>query len=370
MATAPKKRKLVKDLNNHPLVESATLSHAAIIVKFKNGIRERWCTKLSDASERWRLFYMPKDFGAIGDKVQIGREYQFNSLDDEYEEFKPFFLIRKSHYLKASFVAQRMMIHTLIDRILQNGWIEIRYPRNILIDDFKNLKNDRLGRFNWGRSLRIHGCYGNSRSKTYGRYILEHFLDLGDLGKRTFSETWSDPGCLYIAIRKVMKYKRDITRTSILREMNTANNKSRSGPRFIHPNFYRAIFRRFKISGCKLADPSPGDGSKALAAMSEGISYYYGEDIFSRYVKDITKFLGVDASPIDGSRYDVAFLDFGWKPAPNLVEELCKWREQADQVLLYVPRSMKDEVDLDPVDVHEVEVGLLRTSEPDFLFLV
>ena len=155
------------------------------------------------------------------------------------------------------------------------------------------------------------------------------------------------------------------------RENSCDRNGRDAGPKFIPPNFFRTILRRFKISGQKIADPLPGYGSKAIAMAAEDNSYYYGDGVFSEYAEEMAKFLGVSFSPLDDGRFDVAFLDFGWKMAPDMIESARKWGEKADQVLLYVPRSMRDEADvLEPTEVQEVEVRILRTSEPDYLFLI
>lgn len=366
MATAPRIKKLARDLNDHPLVDSATYTHKAIIVKFKNGIKEWWWRQRPD-QKHWHAYRMPKDPGTASDEIQIGREYNYGPLDDEYEIFKRFFLIRRSVYQKASFAAQRLLSHRLIEMTQQEGWVDLKYPRELMIEDFLKLREDRLDRFNWRRSLRIYGVHGSGMGYG-GRLLLEHFHEIGAF--KSLAGAWLDSRTMYYAIRGMMSRKRDITRAALIREINTLGGPRRAGEPFLPCNFFRAVFRRFGISG-DLADPEPSYGSKAIAAAVEGISYHHGNGPFSEISESIGDFLGTQFFRMSEERYGTVFLDFDWDQAQYDPDQVGKWRKRSERVLCYVPHARRQEAQsFNPVDVQEVEVGLLRNQKPDYLFLV
>jgi hypothetical protein len=296
----------------------------------------------------------------------MGRQYKYSPLDEEYKTFENYFLIKKSTYKKASFVAQRMLVHRLIERTQQEGWVDLKYPRKLMVEDFLKLREDRLDRFNWRRTQRIYGVHGSGMGYG-GRALLEHFHDIG--GLKGLAEAWSDPRVIYYAIRGVMDRKRDITRSGLIREINTISGPRRAGEVFLPCNFFRALFRRFEVRG-RLVDPVPQYGSKAIAAAVDGISYHFGKGPFSSISDTLGDFLGVQFHEASEERYDVAFLDFDWDAAQYDPKLIGKWKKRSERVLCYVPHDRREEAqEMNPVDVQEVEVGLLRNQKPDYLFL-
>jgi hypothetical protein len=235
-----------------------------------------------------------------------------------------------------------------------------------MIEDFLKLREDRLARYNWRRSLRIYGCHGSGNAYG-GRLLLEHFHNIGQF--KGLAEAWQDPRTIYYAIRGLMRRKKDLTRTTLVREINTYGDRRRAGEAFLPCNFFRAVFRRFGLKG-SLADPEPGHGSKAIAAAVEGLDYYFGKGPFSDIAEDMGAFLDIEFSKIPRGRSDVAFLDFGWDPAQYAPDQVGKWKKKAERVLFYVPYARRQEAqEMSPIDTQEIEVGLLRNQKPDYLFL-
>ena len=369
MALPPHLRKLTAELNKHSTVHEAKLSLHEISVRYKNGLQERWVTN-SDRYKRdccW-IYDLPDDHGNPTD-LPIGKEFESNPLDDDHEEKQKYFALRSSEYLTSTFASRRIAVHRLIDRLIKEGWVDIKYSHNTLIRDFIKFRADNVSRFDRGY-VDVHG-YG---ARTYhGLKILEHFVPWGNFGdEKSMVQAWKRPFNLYSAICHLIKIKHDITRSAIAKVLRVSAYGG--GIRMYAPTLYKAIFSRFGIDGVTIADPNPGIGSKAMAAVSRQCDYYYGEGPFSESADEISKFVGVGFSRIEErDKFDVVLIDSNWNTDIfKLLADIERWRERADMLLLYVPDDCYGKIKSSflPIETCRINAEFIYHDSPDWMILI
>ena len=371
MALSAHLRKLTHELNKHSSVHQAKLSLHEICVKYKNGLSERWIHRASRYKKNccW-IYFLPDRPGSPFDEFVVGQEYEANPLDDDYEEKLKYFAVRPTNYLSSTFASRRLGIQNLINRMTDEGWMEIEYPHDALISDFVKFRSDNLNRFDRGSMTEVHG-YG--ASIYHGLKILEHFVPWGSFGnEKSMNKAWSRPFNLYSAITHLIKIKHSITRSEVAKALRVSSYGA--GVRMYAPNLYRAIFTRFDVEGITIADPDPGIGSKALAAISRDCEYYYGPGPFAAAANEIGRFLGVEFHRIEErEKFDLAILDSNWNTdIHKLSADIKKWREKADMLLLYVPKECYDRIRTSflPISTHRINVEFIYHDSPDYLMLI
>ncbi len=313
-------RKMSELLASDPIVLWHKIRYDSVTVMFKDGIREKWRRYKSDYS--W--LKMPEDPLAGGD-VSIQNQFQF-------EERNPkLFLIRYKSWKHGSFYEKRMVIHRLICRLLEEGWLDVDYPKRILVDDLEKLHaiNPETRYYYLNTILSFGQFRSNIRP---GRLLAEQLLAWDSFGKYPIRNAWSDRYVLRRAISKILRLKQDVTRISIFMRLKL-DLKYRTTGAFIDPGCYRLIYRKFGLIGQLVADPYPGLGSKALAAAMEGVQYYTNKS-FDR----LSSFLNSTFYPLERDHYDAVLLDRSWCHNTDLtLKDLNAWYDKADAKVIFMP---------------------------------
>lgn len=159
------------------------------------------------------------------------------------------------------------MVHELIDKLLKEGWAELKYPDIALKRDLDTVK-----RFDH-RQLFKHQEFSIYPGKSSGSLIVRHFLPCGDLahpGRQTLKEAWR-PSVLNQAINQNLRSRRDITRASIVHCLGTRKGRAIAGPKIPSINTWVAIFKA--LGTTSVYDIDPNFGEKAIAAAALGIGY-------------------------------------------------------------------------------------------------
>jgi len=203
--------------------------------------------------------------------------------EDETEFLRPFFIIQRSDIQKAGFLDIRLRIHELIKDLTNEGWIDLKYPRSVLLEDLRRLRccdKDRF--FSAPGTVSAYMKYGHPQLSTEGRALVEHFLRWGDCGSgRTLREAWSSVSTMHAAIQELLNTNKDITRSHLARALGIEGGRRHSGAKYINPGFYYSIIRNFFNQHKTILDLQPGFGSKLLAASLLDCEYIadgdYGE---------------------------------------------------------------------------------------------
>jgi len=263
-------RRILKRLEKEPLITKVNYSAYGFAVTFKTGIKEHWITTLGGQPHKYSID-LPDTAVADDKPVKIYREFETNTLDDDFEEKDKFFILQHSDLTK-SFISGRMAVHQLINDLITEGWVKFQYPEHVL--------RREIGKRRYNEVYWMGDYYRTSANKRemLGRAVMASFIDWGDIddGRRTLREAWKDANFLYKVIRKMIKQKKNITRKTLLNGVCNHDGRGHSGPLLIAPGLYAEAYNRLfgKLPFC---DPNPRAGSRVLAAMINGSKCHVGD---------------------------------------------------------------------------------------------
>lgn len=293
-----------------------------------------------------------------GDIVNIRHEVFQIPFGPEKDKLHRLFKLRYKEWSRGSFIEQRLSIQKLIKLILDTGWNKPYYPHDKLVDDLKRISSTNLNKIqtNNGKML----LYGNySKPGQPGRLLLECLTDWPEV----MSNAWCNKRMLYKSIVHLLRYKHDVTMHSLLTQINhMPDYRYRAGNRFICPNVYRYIIKKFNLGGMLLADPYPYFGSKAIAATIENCNYHCSKEMV-----ELSDFLGTKWYPLDRNHYDCVLLDYDFIGDNINCGDLEHWKKLADIIIMYVPHSKKNLMEK-PTRWIPIETDFRRGSEPDYIY--
>lgn len=267
-------REALVRIRAHPLVVDAKQSRAfgdfVITVKFTDGITEYWALKSAGSPEPDLMskYYFVIDRKLFANEIPIYHEFESTPFADNHQEMLKYFIIQKKDIKKAGFCQIRFMVHELVDRLVKEGWSELKYPPISLKKDLEAVK--KFNHKQLFKNLEFSVYQGN---KSAGSLIIRHFIPCGDLthhGRQTFKEAWR-PDVLNQVINANLRSNRDITRASITHILGTYRGRIISGPKIPNVNIWTSIFKA--IGTKSIYDIDPNFGEKAIAAAALGIGY-------------------------------------------------------------------------------------------------
>lgn len=243
---------------------------------FTDGISEHWGLKSAGAPEPnasyQYYFTIPDGSILFTDDVPVYREFETNSLDPNYEFLQQFFIVQYKDFKKAGFCNQRIMVHQLINRLMKEGWMEIKYPEIALKRELELLHNEDLTPYLKNNRFDVYPHVSGPPAK--GTLLIRHFVACGDMrhkNRPTLRASWN-PSALCQVINRCLDIKEDITRATLVRLL-TIHPSSRiaSGPKLPPVNIWRAVFEQLKPKS--IYDVDSHLGEKAIAATVSGIPY-------------------------------------------------------------------------------------------------
>jgi hypothetical protein len=238
------------------------------------------------------------------EEIPIYSEFETRPFDDEGKKFlEPFFIVQKSDLKRYGWINVRLTVHKLIDKLIKEGWIDVRYPRSVLDKEWEVLQD-----LNADRHMAPGQVFTYSREGHPGLVLCQHFLDWGGLDTKTVADGWSRPSTLYMAIQSLVGSRSNITRYNIIRHMrNPAFGAGRRvcGPRYVGPPFYYSIVKNFFKRHSSIYDHDPRFGSKLMAATLLDAEYVPNNPNPALY--DMAKYVGCKISP-EKDEYDLAIL--------------------------------------------------------------
>jgi hypothetical protein len=348
MATLTQDQRLaLKILKKNSLVKKITHSYYKVKTTFSTGISETWVLrdhhifKFSTFSSRFptsNLFIR---------EIPTYSEFETRPLDEDENEFlKPFFILQRKDIDKAGFLDIRLAVHTLIDKLLSEGWIDLKYPKPMLQQDLSILLDCDPNRFFMEPNLiSAFAKYGYHQLSTPGRTLAEHFLRWGDHsdGKKTLREVWTDPSSLFSAIQELLGTAKDITRSNIVRHFGIRGGRRHSGPKYFDPRMYYSLIKNLFPNAKSVYDANPKWGSKMLAAAAA--EQEYAADALSDGLQEMAEFVGCDARIVENKKYDIGILsDTEPMKAEEAIPALDRSLRMCKGTLILVDRSDVEEI--------------------------
>jgi len=272
MATlSPEQRLALRKLKKTPLINEVNYNYYRIFVKFTTGLKEFWILRDHfKGNPKYFALEIPPTNLLSPYGLPVYSEFETHPLDiEEQESLRPFFIIQRNDIDRAGFVDIRLAVHDLIARFSSEGWIDLKYPKSILKEDLRRLRQSDSNRFFvTPDTMSAYLKYGHPHLSTEGRALVEHFLKWGkySTGGRTLEDAWASPSCLHGAIQTLLNTKKDITRSNVVRYLGIGGGNRHSGPKFINPGFFFSAIKNFFMATRTIYDHRPGFGSKMLAA--------------------------------------------------------------------------------------------------------
>ena len=264
----------------HPLIKKASFHRqkydSFFRVTFTDGISEHWGLKSAGAPEpdasRWYYFAIPAGATLFTGDVPIYREFEANPLDPSFDFLQQFFIVQYKDFAKAGFCNQRILVHQLVDRLVKEGWMELKTPATVLKRELGLLREEDLGPYMKHNKFDVYPRVGGGPAK--GTRIIRHFVSCGDMrhkNRPTLRASWNHVALCQV-VNRCFDIKEDATRSSIVRLL-TIHPSSRiaSGPKLPPINIWRAVFDKVKPKS--IFDVDSHLGEKAIAAKVSGIGY-------------------------------------------------------------------------------------------------
>jgi hypothetical protein len=309
-------RLICQKLSEDSLVKSYKREGTAFHIQYATGTRETWNT---DPGHKLTIPYDPFK----GPDVVVRHNYETNEVD-----LSKMYVVRYVDWKSANFYSKRLVLQDLL-----SSFLPVQFTQDELMADLGRLWKTNLWKaHSRHNSLVLYGYY--SHNYYPGRKIIEHHMDWNN----NLRDAWRNSPMLFFAMKQLLSFKKDITRHSLICTVSNLRDKRRANYKFVCPNFYRLVFKRFELRNKIIADPYPGTGCKAIAASMEENVYHHPSDLSA-----LAKFMGAEFPPLNRTQYDCVILDFDWvNPGKErLIAELKQWARRADIKIVYVPQELE-----------------------------
>lgn len=349
-------RLVVKGLKEHPLVKKVKKSYYRISVEFIDGTLEIWVIRENKRNmfsrQSFRIDQWNDKMYIDDDEIPVYAEYETHPFDYEGKKLlEPFFCVQRSDIQKASFVNVRLMVHKIINKLLKEGWIDLRFPTYALRRDFELIKS----RIDENRFVqpdkRISRTFSNFQKKA-GLILMQHFLDWGSVGAKgkTVRDGWSIPQVLYMALQSIIGSTRgshDITRSNIIRHMSSplygAGRRVYGLNRWASPAFWYSVIKNYFIRHETIYDHVPSIGSKMIAAALIGSEYTPNNP--QHGIHDMGKFVECNIVG-EKDEYDLAILsDVYPLEADEAIPLISKFMQRSRSIGIAIHPDSKDAVE-------------------------
>lgn len=365
-------RKLIKELENHRLVESIDHNYYEIKIKWKSGIKERlilnksenkYYTKKYLRSKVYRPWFVPK--ALWWEDISNGRmpkpNYLFgiNDIEHDVSKYPNFINWNWSDIQKSYFFERLILVHEILDFIIKNGWKDYQFPENVLANDLNIIINEDLSSYKM-KKINFYRLKRHPKGIRPGEKIIKHFLPYGDYGLDNPSYMFnctkkSDIKRIYLAIRLIFtrnqrakqkgsKKRIDVNYQNIMRTMRCKRQSIK--PHIIKQiGLYRRLIRDFNFVGKSFYDIDPMFGEKAIAAFSEDCHYYFNKTCpFDIRAPKLSKFLNYDFIEDDNkTRYDFSIYDSEYHHEEVLDEIMKIMPTKVDYLLIYIKNMYYDD---------------------------
>lgn len=333
MATLnPHQREALDILRASSLVKSVSYDYHRIRVLYKSGLPERYFLRKTPVKSRKII---PKSDLWL-EEIPTYCEFESRPFDDVFNTLvKPFFCVQYDDFAKAGFLRIRLKIQEIISNILEEGWVNPRYPTDILEGYWKALRGIQLG-----YKIPVNRLAIYRQGYQYSLRIILNFIeDINQVlqnEREPVSVAWKSPSWLRRSIESCLRKGLDVTRVNIIARLsNVTYNGKWSGINFINPLTYRVFFNDvLRIKNPRVLHLNNDLGSLLLGTgMAEG-SYRCLK--MSKPLSDMASLLKIDAKEHDGGPVDICFDGLQFSNVDQIEQKLSLYRSIAKTTILCI----------------------------------
>jgi len=369
-------RRLREKLTNHPLVERVDCNYYFFVVTWKSGIKERLVINNFDNDNKVKFKYyikspirphfMPKAmwWEHLSNGYEPKPHYLENvEFEDDTEKYSNLINWKWADYEKCGFYEKLLLIHEILQYIIEHEWKEQKFPENTLRHSLQMVYDESPKGFHFTRrrGLRIRS-YRKLAERPASK-LLEHFMPYGFYGRDDpyhFMSTKSikQRRRIYLAIRNIIRKNRnlkskgkkqffDFNYRNILKHMRNQDHSVKISPyKMRQVGLLRSLIDQLDMQGKTFYDVDPMMGEMHIAAHTKECSYYYRESApFDQGAKLLSQFIGSHCE-IDNNnrRYDFGIYDGHLSPNyPKACYAFDVMKEKVDLAIIYVANEYMEQ---------------------------
>jgi hypothetical protein len=327
-------RRFVAELLKQPIVSKVRQQVGSIHVRFYSYFWENYYTDKPPKRPKRPYIY----FKVTSESTRIKRvppvHYEYGT-DMEGKPYYPAHIaISRADFNKATFIEQRLAIHTFMREIVMRGWIWPSYPPEELAKDLEAIRNANPAKYMENGGFTAIPKPGPRNPP--GRKLMLHYFDTS-----IYWLSISHPRVLVRYMNRMAKRQCDINFLNLLLRVGANENsiwKYRIPPRLPDPVCYHTLYKRLGFTGTIL-DVSCGFGNKAIAAAAAGLKYTTPDPTFQAAldhgIEDI-----LDYEPDVGQPVDVVIYDESWK-VPDM-QKVLPYIERGKRLFVFCPHQHQD----------------------------
>lgn len=333
MATLnPHQREALDILRSSPLVSKVSYSYHKIRVWFKNGNKENYFLRGAPSHRRK---YIPKIDLWLED-IPTYCEFESRPFEEHYNELvKPFFCVQYGDFAKAGFLRIRLKIQEIVSRILEEGWIDVRYPNEILENYWQSLLN-----ISFVSKVPVNRLYFYRDGYSDSFKILLHFMQnmpaFHQNDRVPVIETWKSPQWLRRSVESCLRKRIDVTRANVIARLSNVHYQNRySGINFINPMVYRVFFNNIlKLKKPKVLHLNCDLGSALLGTGMVGGSYRCLK--MTESITGISSLTKTEAKEYEGDPVDLCFDGLQPSSIDQILSKIAKYKSVAKTLVLCI----------------------------------
>lgn len=390
-------RKLKNELLNLPSIVEVKTNYYYFQIKWKYGIKERLILNKFDNNDKLKTRYLKSHIrphflpkALWWEELSNNKKPKIHYLENvEFEEnienFSNLVNWKWSDYLECKFFERLLLIHEILQYVIDNGWKEQRFPENTLRHSMQLIYDEGPDPYKYkNRNRKGYRTRGYNNKEKPGDKLIQHFMPYGFYGK-------NDPKYMldcsharnirrtYFAIRniisknKLLKQKGrkqflDFNYANIIKCMRDQRRSVYLKPyRMRQIGLFRVLINDLDLAGKSFYDVDPELGELHLVAHSMGCPYYYRESApFDEHGPKMSEFLKSDChADKDGIRYDFGiyynnFFDY------DLTKEAFEiMKNKVDLLIIFVEYSAINEWLKEYPGCHQ-KIPLNRNKNPNY----
>lgn len=387
-------RRLLKTLEENPLVDRAKYTHCYINIWWKSGIKERLIVHRYEnndfllnryrKSPVWRPVFLPQamwweDLSQNSVPI-LNYSDNVSELNDDVSKYSNLANWKWSDYEQCGAWERILLVHTVLQYVMDHGWKNQIFPEDTLNNSLQMVFNEKLNLYEAKDGYKLRSFNGKERP---GDKLIQHFMPCGHYGKNDpyyYLSTGSLPQKrrIYLAIRniinrnKILKKKGrkqflDFNYDSIMKCMRKKRTSYKIIPyRLKQIGLYRTLIKRFDLNNQSFYDIDPLLGEKYLSCMVEQCPYYYRETApFDDKCQKLAEFTSYDCTADTDGHYDFAIFDNGFVFDEDILEESWKiFENKVDMLIIFVQNPHMDiwlERHPDPIE----SISMKPSNRPD-----
>lgn len=312
-------------LSNNLIIE-VKRKRQHLVIYLRCGCIDKWVIR--GTSHRYSVVDFNKPL--LKRPIPINNQYTIEMIENQ-KLFSKYFVVLKDDLLEAGFLDKKMLVYRITDRIIREGWIDIKHPKMVIKNVVKKPRYKMT-------HMKVHESmlkFSYRKNDKY-RYIYEsyypwHLESVDD--KPSVRDAWSNPRIILRTVDALARNNRSISRHSIA---NHIRRSYKYGPRIIDPYVWRLILEKcYTHFDVKVLDLCPQWGWKLLSFINTDVVYCTNDRRTQKLAEDIDYDIKSDVFSV----YNIVFLSNTEPILPEIVVRGVNKYQDSNYVIAVVSKE-------------------------------